>query len=86
VPAGLIVAGRQLISRIFELDRKAAGELADELARQYSTYVNPAPPPGVPAYEYLVAVTGERFRREAGVAYASPTPVGPAAWAQPGHG
>jgi uncharacterized RDD family membrane protein YckC len=85
VPTGLIVAGRQLISRIFELDRKAAAELADELARQYSAYVTPAPPPGVPAYQYLVAVTGERFRREAGVAFAGATPVGPAAWApQPG--
>jgi hypothetical protein len=73
VPTGLIVAGRQLISRIFELDRKAAGELAEELARQYSAYVTPGPPPGLPAYQYLVAVTGERFRREAGLAYASPT-------------
>ncbi len=82
VPTGLIVAGRQLISRVFELDRKAAAELADELARQYSAYVTPAPPPGVPAYQYLVAVTGERFRREAGVAFAGMTPVGPAAWAQ----
>jgi len=86
VPTGLIVAGRQLISRVFELDRKAAAELADELARQYSAYVTPAPPPGVPAYQYLVAVTGERFRREAGVAFAGVTPVGPAAWApQPGR-
>jgi uncharacterized RDD family membrane protein YckC len=86
VPAGLIVAGRQLISRIFELDRKAAAELADELARQYSAYVSPGPPPGVPAYQYLVAVTGERFRREAGIAFAAATPIGPAAWApQPGR-
>jgi uncharacterized RDD family membrane protein YckC len=86
VPTGLIVAGRQLISRVFELDRKAAAELADELARQYSAYVTPAPPPGVPAYQYLVAVTGERFRREAGVAFAGMTPVGPAAWVpQPGR-
>ncbi len=85
VPTGLIVAGRQLISRVFELDRKAAAELAEELVRQYSTYVTPAPPPGLPAYQYLVAVTGERFRREAGVVYASLTPVGPAAWGQPGR-
>lgn len=70
VPTGLIVAGRQLISRVFELDRKAAGELAEDLVRQYSAYVTPAPPPGLPAYQYLVAVTGERFRREAGLAYA----------------
>jgi uncharacterized RDD family membrane protein YckC len=96
VPTGLIVAGRQLISRIFELDRKAAAELADELVRQYSAYVTPAPPPGLPAYQYLVAVTGERFRREAGTAYAhafgaayaSPMPqmpVGPNAWAHSGR-
>lgn len=80
VPTGLIVAGRQLVSRVFELDRKAAAELADELARQYSPYVSPPPPAGLPAYQYLVAVTGERFRREAGSAYASMTPNGPATW------
>lgn len=88
VPTGLIVAGRQLVSRVFELDRKAATELAEELARQYSPYVTPPPPAGLPAYQYLVAVTGERFRREAGSAYASAAsmPVGPAAWvAQPGR-
>jgi uncharacterized RDD family membrane protein YckC len=85
VPTGLVVAGRQLISRIFELDRKAAAELADELARQYSAYVTPAPPPGIPAYQYLVAVTGERFRREAGMAFAAPVAVGPGAWGHPGQ-
>lgn len=92
VPTGLIVAGRQLISRVFELDRKAAAELAAELVRQYSDYVTPAPPPGLPAYQYLVAVTGERFRREAGVAYAytsptyaSPMPVAPVTMARPGR-
>lgn len=86
VPTGLIVAGRQLVSRVFELDRKAAAELANELARQYSAYVSPPPPAGLPAYQYLVAVTGERFRREAGAAYASVTPIGPAALsAQPGR-
>ena len=85
VPTGLIVAGRQLVSRVFELDRKAAAELADELARQYSAYVTPPPPPGLPSYQYLVAVTGERFRREAGSAYAS-MPVGPATLVtQPGR-
>lgn len=99
VPTGLIVAGRQLISRVLELDRKAAAELADELVRQYSAYVTPAPPPGLPAYQYLVAVTGERFRREAGHAYANAyawgagsgpasavqMPVGPNAWAHSGR-
>jgi hypothetical protein len=67
--------------------------LADELVRQYSAYVTPAPPPGLPAYQYLVAVTGERFRREAGLAYAyAPTsawaaqmPIGPNAWAHSGR-
>jgi uncharacterized RDD family membrane protein YckC len=70
VPAGLIVAARQLISRVFELDRSAAAELAEELARQFTAHVDPPPPPGTPAYQYLVAVTGERFRREAGSVYA----------------
>jgi uncharacterized RDD family membrane protein YckC len=69
VPTGLIVAARQLISRIFELDRRAAAELANELARQFSPYVKPAPPEGTPAYQYLVAVTGERFRRETGAVF-----------------
>jgi len=86
VPTGLVVAGRQLISRIFELDRKAAAELADELARQYSTYVKPPPPFSVTAYQYLVAVTGERFRREVGMAYAArPAVAGPDALSQPGR-
>jgi hypothetical protein len=68
VPAGLIVAGRQLVARVFELDRTAAADLANELAQQFSAYVTPPPPPGTPAYPYLVAVTGERFRREARLA------------------
>lgn len=90
VPAGLVVAARQLISRVFELDRPAAARLATELAGQVSAYVKPLPPPGTPAYLYLVAVTGERFRRETGgplvgmtpfsslpMAYGLPVPVPP---------
>jgi len=64
VPPGLILAARQLISRVFELDRPAAAELTDQLARQVADYVTPAPPPGVAPYQYLVAVTAERYRRE----------------------
>jgi uncharacterized RDD family membrane protein YckC len=79
VPAGLIVAARQLISRVFELDRLAAADLANELARQFSPYVAPAPPPETPAYHYLVAVTGERFRRETGSVFTAP-PLNSAAW------
>lgn len=66
VPAGLIVASRQMISRIFSMDRQAAAKLANELAEQTGRYVSPPPPYGTLAYPYLVAVTGERFRREAG--------------------
>jgi uncharacterized RDD family membrane protein YckC len=73
VPVGLIVAARQLISRISALDRGAAAELANELARQFATYVRPNPPAGTPTYHYLVAVTGERFRREANAVAAGPT-------------
>jgi uncharacterized RDD family membrane protein YckC len=69
VPAGLIVASRQMISRIYSMDRQAAASLANELAQQTSRYVSPPPPPGTLAYPYLVAVTGERFRREAGSAF-----------------
>ena len=71
VPAGLIVASRQMISRIYSMDRQAAASLANELAQQTSRYVSPPPPPGTLAYPYLVAVTGERFRREAGSAFAT---------------
>jgi uncharacterized RDD family membrane protein YckC len=66
VPPGLILAARQLLSRVFELDRSAAAELTEELARQVASYVTPAPPRGVPPYQYLVAVTAERYRRELG--------------------
>ena len=66
VPPGLILAARQLISRVFELDRSAAAELTEELARQVAAHVAPAPPPGVAPYQYLVAVTAERYRRELG--------------------
>ena len=86
VPTGLIVAARQLISRVFELDRPAAAELANELARQFSAYVKPAPPAGTPAYQYLVAVTGERFRRETGVVLGAGVPLGPARWQTPQPG
>ena len=64
VPPGLILAARQLISRVFELDRVAAAELTSQLSRQVAGYVTPAPPPGVAPYQYLVAVTAERYRRE----------------------
>jgi uncharacterized RDD family membrane protein YckC len=67
VPPGLILAARQLLSRVFELDRSAAAELTEELARQIAGYATPAPPPGVASYQYLVAVTAERYRRELGV-------------------
>ena len=66
VPPGLILAARQLLSRVFELDRAAAAELTEELARQVADYVSPAPPRGVAPYQYLVAVTAERYRRELG--------------------
>ena len=83
VPPGLILAARQLLSRVFELDRSAAADLTEELARQVAGYVTPAPPPGVAPYQYLVAVTAERYRREIGVsdpnngtyrAYTAPLP------------
>jgi len=66
VPPGLILAARQLLSRVFELDRSAAAELTEELARQVAAHVTPAPPRGVAPYQYLVAVTAERYRRELG--------------------
>lgn len=64
VPPGLILAARQLLSRVFELDRSAAAELTEQLARQVAQHVTPAAPHGVPPYQYLVAVTAERYRRE----------------------
>jgi uncharacterized RDD family membrane protein YckC len=66
VPPGLILAARQLLSRVFELDRTAAAELTEELARQVAEYVTPHPPRGVAPYQYLVVVTAERYRREIG--------------------
>jgi uncharacterized RDD family membrane protein YckC len=72
VPPGLVLAARQLISRVFELDRAAAAELTEQLARQVAGYVTPAPPPGVPPYQYLVAVTAERYRRELTVSTGRP--------------
>ncbi len=53
VPPGLILAARQLLSRVFELDRTAAAELTEELARQVADHVTPAPPRGLPPYQYL---------------------------------
>lgn len=82
VPPGLILAARQLISRVFELDRAAAADLTDQLSRQVAGYVTPAPPPGVAPYQYLVAVTAERYRRELlsngkSPAYTAPRPAPP---------
>jgi uncharacterized RDD family membrane protein YckC len=79
-PPGLVLAARQLISRTFELDHAAAADLAEQLARQVAAYVTPAPPPGIPPFQYLVAVTAERYRRELTVstgrtpAYTDPRP------------
>ena len=75
VPPGLILAARQLLSRVFELDRTAAVELTEELARQVADYVTPAPPRGVAPYQYLVAVTAERYRRELGTASSGTSPA-----------
>ena len=75
VPPGLILAARQLLSRVFELDRSAAAELTEELARQVAGYAAPAPPPGVAPYQYLVAVTAERYRRELGTSSSGTSPA-----------
>ena len=58
------MACRHLIARVQVLHPAARQRLGADLAAQVARRVSPAPPPGVGAEWYLVAVLAERSRRE----------------------
>ena len=88
LPDDLALAARQFLVRAPQLAGGVRASLAERLAADVSARVAPPPPPGVPAEPYLLAVLGERRRREtdrltAGVG-ATPRGSGPPGW--PGVG
>ena len=64
LPDDLALAARQFLVRAPQLAGAVRASLADRLAVDVSARVAPPPPPGVPAEAYLLAVLGERRRRE----------------------
>ena len=64
LPDPLVMACRHLIARVHVLHPGARQRLGADLAAQVARRVSPAPPPGVGAEWYLVAVLTERSRRE----------------------
>ena len=77
LPDDLALAARQFLVRAPQLAGAVRASLADRLAVDVSARVAPPPPPGVPAEAYLLAVLGERRRREtdrltAGTAWGRP--------------
>jgi uncharacterized RDD family membrane protein YckC len=64
LPDPLVMACRHLIARVRVLHPAARQRLGADLAAQVARRVSPAPPPGVGAEWYLVAVLAERSRRE----------------------
>lgn len=64
LPDDLALAARQFLVRAPQLAGGVRASLADRLAADVSARVAPPPPPGVPAEPYLMAVLGERRRRE----------------------
>jgi uncharacterized RDD family membrane protein YckC len=85
LPDDLALAGRQFLVRAPQLAVGVRVSLAERLATDIAGRTAPAPPPGVPAEEYLRAVLGERRRREtarlAGTRPAAPPP--PDGWTPP---
>ncbi|MDD7925678.1 RDD family protein [Actinomycetospora chibensis] len=64
LPDDLALAARQFLVRAPQLAGAVRASLAERLAADVSARVAPPPPPGVPAEPYLLAVLGERRRRE----------------------
>jgi uncharacterized RDD family membrane protein YckC len=64
LPDDLALAARQFLVRAPQLAGTVRASLAERLAADVAARVAPPPPPGVPAEPYLLAVLGERRRRE----------------------
>lgn len=60
----LALAARRLLTRGTRMDPARRAALGNGLAGEVAARVAPAPPPGVPAEDYLAAVLAERRRRE----------------------
>lgn len=63
LPDDLALAARQFLGRTEELDPAVRRTLGERLASDVAARVAPAPPAGIPAETYLVAVLAERRRR-----------------------
>lgn len=87
LPDDLALAARQFLVRAPQLAVGVRGVLAERLAADVAALVTPPPPAGVPAEAYLLAVLGERRRRETlrlGAASPWPRAAGPPTGNPPG--
>ncbi|TCO62463.1 RDD family protein [Actinocrispum wychmicini] len=64
LPNDLALAVRQYLGRVHELRYEAAASLGYRLAVDVSNHLGAPIPPGVPPYDYLIAVLAERRNRE----------------------
>lgn len=82
LPDDLALAARQFLVRAGQLAAPMRAQLADRLAADVAARVAPPPPPGTPPEAYLLAVLGERRRRETdrfrGTSWTGASPAG--AW------
>jgi uncharacterized RDD family membrane protein YckC len=76
LPDELALAVRQFLSRVPELRRDVAAQIATRLASDVARHIGQDVPPGVPATAYLSAVLAERRRRELS-RFSSPPPTPP---------
>ncbi|GAA4858644.1 RDD family protein [Actinomycetospora straminea] len=72
LPDDLALAARQFLVRAAQLAGPRRAELGALLAADVAARVAPPPPPGVPPEAYLLAVLGERRRRESARLGATP--------------
>jgi uncharacterized RDD family membrane protein YckC len=71
LPDVTALQARQLLARSGRLDPQVRAAMGTQLAAEVSTYVSPAPPPGLHPEAFLMAVLTERLRRATSEA---PTP------------
>jgi len=64
VPQELLTAARQFVQRRDDLLEYPRSEIAHDLAQKIHARTSPPPPPGLLAEDFLIAVVGERRRRE----------------------
>ena len=75
LPDQTALQARQFLGRTTQLAPQVRTSMGLQLAAEFSAYLAPPPPPGIPAETYLAAVLTERMRRAARSVPVSPAPA-----------